>query len=223
MAEQYHVVVKHNKLINNTRYNLSLQEQKIIMYLIAHIKPGDTELHTVLFSIQEFCKLLEIKEPKGHYKDLKRYTEGLLSKSFTIEDDKKLLTINWVEFVEVEKESGIIQLKLNHKLTPYLLDLRNNFTSYELYYILRFKSKYSIRLFEILKSAEYKRGFEMDINTIQNLLGSKYTRFVDFKRKVIEIAVKEINRETDLNVTVEYIKVGRAYKKIKFYIKNKYT
>ncbi len=36
-------VVKSNDLIQKSRFNLSLQEQKIILYLISKVKPEDTE------------------------------------------------------------------------------------------------------------------------------------------------------------------------------------
>lgn len=220
MVESQHLVVKHNKLVNNTRYNLSMQEQKIILYLIASIKPDATELEPVQFSIIDFCNLAEIKEPKGHYTDIKRYCDGLLSKRFSIEDEDKILCLNWMSFVEVSKNSGTVEMQLNSKLIPYLLNIRNNFTKYELYYILRFKSKYSIRLYELFKSYEFTRKVEIDIDDLQKMLDSNYERFYDFKRKVIEVALREINKETDINVDVEYIKQGRSYKKIKFTIKN---
>lgn len=74
----------------------------------------------------------------------------------------------------------------------------------------------------LFKSYEYIKHLETDINDLQERLQYNYNRFVYFKRYIVEPALKEINRETDLNVTVEYIKVGKTYKKIKFYIKNKY-
>ena len=42
--ERNQLVVKHNSLIQKTRYSLSTQQQKIILYLISKIKPDDDEL-----------------------------------------------------------------------------------------------------------------------------------------------------------------------------------
>lgn len=211
------VVVKHNDLVNKTRFNLTLQEQRIILYLISKIKPQDKEFTDYEFSVLEFCELVGIECPKGSYTKLKKTLVSLKNKSFLLEDEKTIRTVDWISKAVIEKDSGIIKIRLDEDLKPYLIDLKNNFTKYELYYILSFKSQYSIRLYELLKANEFKKKFEIDIDQLQEQLQCKYD-FYDFKRKVIEIALKEINRETELKVEVEYIKVGRAYKKIKFYI-----
>ena len=46
-------------------------------------------------------------------------------------------------------------VKLDNDMRPYLLNLKANYTSYELVYTLHFKSKYSIRLYEIVRSFQY--------------------------------------------------------------------
>ena len=50
-----------------------------------------------------------------------------------------------------------------------------------------------------------------------------YKLFGDFKRRVIEPAVTEINEKTDIYVTYELFKDGKAYVGIEFYISNKST
>ncbi len=219
LDDRFNLVVKHNDLVSKTRFNLSLQEQKIILYLISKIKPTDVELQEYDFNIKEFCELIGVENPKGSYTKLKKTLIDLKNKSFMLEDEKTIRTVDWISKAIIVKDSGVIKIKLDEDLKPYLINLKNNFTRYELYYILNFKSQYSIRLYELMKSYEFKKSIEIDIDILQEKLQSNYTRFVDFKKYVIEIAVKEINRETDINVDVEYIKEGRAYKKIKFYIK----
>ncbi len=172
------------------------------------------------FNILEFCELIGVEQPKGSYTKLKRTLLDLKNKSFMLEDEKTIRTVDWISKAIIEKDSGIVKIKLDEDLKPYLIDLKNNFTRYELYYILNFKSQYSIRLYELMKSYEFKKSIEIEIDELQEKLQSNYARFVDFKRYVIEMALQEINRETDIEVDVEYIKESRSYKRIKFYIKN---
>ena len=54
-------VVKSNDLIQKSRFDLSLQEQKIILYLISQITPYDEEFKLYEFSITDFCKILAIR------------------------------------------------------------------------------------------------------------------------------------------------------------------
>ncbi len=221
--EKYYTIVKQNDLIQRSRFNLTLQEQKILLYIISKIKPTDTELLDYELNIIDFCNVIDIDYKNGAYTKIKKVLKNLADKSFWLNiDEKNELLIRWFSHIHLQKDVGVVNVKLHDELKPYLLQLKEHFTYYELYYILNFRSKYSVQLYELFKSYEYIKSLENDINNLQETLQCNYTRFVDFKRYVVEPALKEINRETDLNVTVEYIKVGRAYKKIKFYIKNKY-
>ena len=58
-------------------------------------------------------------------------------------------------------------------------------------------------------------------NDLQKLLGSHYDKFADFRRYVIETALREINEYSDIVAKYEPIKEGRSYKYINFYIKKK--
>ena len=51
-------VTKANELIQKSRFSLSLQQQKIMLYLISQISPYDEEFKLYTFSITEFCKVL---------------------------------------------------------------------------------------------------------------------------------------------------------------------
>lgn len=219
---RFQLVVKHNDLIQKSRFNLSLQEQRVILFLISKIKPTDDNLKEYEFNILDFCEVAGIKEPRGSYDSIKKVLLSLYRKGFELENEKKWVAINWIIKPQIDKSSGVIKLKLDEDLMPFLLDLKNNFTAYELYSILNFKSKYSVQIYEILKSNEFKKQFETSVEDLQFKLNSKYDRFYDFKKRVIEPAVKEINEQTELNINVSYIKNGRTYEYIKFIIKNKF-
>jgi plasmid replication initiation protein len=84
------------------------------------------------------------------------------------------------------------------------------------------KSQYSIRLYELLKSYEHKNNLTIGIEEVKRMLSAEiYNRHQDFRRKVIELAIKEINALTDIAVAYEFIKEGRKYAKVAFYIRLK--
>ncbi len=219
--DRFQLVVKHNDLIHKSRFNLSLQEQRIILYLISKIKPDDSSLKSYEFDIQSFCEIIGI-EASGNYSAIKKVLLSLYRKGFELESETSWRPVNWITKPIVYKQSGIVSLKLDEDLMPFLLDLKNNFTAYELYSILNFKSKYSVQLYELLKSNEFKRVFQFKIDMLQSQLSSNYERFFDFKRRVIEPSLIEINEQTELDVSVDYIRTGRSFTEIKFIIKNKF-
>ena len=217
-------VVKSNDLIQRSRYQLSTVEQKIILYLISKIKPDDDNLKLYDFQIKDFCEICGIDEKNGgNYIMLKHLLKDLADKSVwvTLTDGRETV-VRWVERPYIDKKSGKIQIKLDELMKPYLSELQKQFTKYNLYFILAMKSKYSLRLYEILKSHENMGGCEYDLAQLKKMLfAENYTYLKDFKKIVMDISMREINNFGDITVTHEFIKQGRAFSKIKFAIKPK--
>ena len=86
------------------------------------------------------------------------------------------------------------------------------------------RSKYSPRIYEILKCNEFKKqGYiEIEVDELRKLLKTEniYPRYNDFKRKVIEQSKKELDNLTDIKFDFEEIKTGRKITSIRFYIKS---
>lgn len=217
-------VVKSNELIQKSRFQLSLQEQKIILYMISKIKPDDDIFTEQEFNILEFCKVCGIEPNSGkNYKNVKDAIKTLADKSVWITQETGSETlVRWINKAWINQKSGIIKIRLDDDMKPYLLQLQERFTSYELLYTLAMKSQYSIRLYELLKSYEYRHRKIFEIEDLKRILSAdNYNRFPDFKRKVLDISMREINDLSDLTVTYEIIKEGRRYAKLDFSIKLK--
>lgn len=221
--ERGYSVVKSNELIQRTRYDLTVIEQKIVLRLIQMIKPDDKEFQTYYFSIKDFCDLCGFDNRSGGiYTLIKTSLKNLRDKSFWMRQGNKEVLCAWVSKASIEDNSGIVEIRLDEDLKPYLLELQKNFTVYSLYYILAMKSKYAIRLYELLKSYEYKGKFEIDIDELKiNLSATTYDRWVDLKRFVIEKSIFEINKYSDLNVRYLFKKKGRMVKYLIFIISHK--
>lgn len=221
---QNYKVVKSNDLIQKSRYELSLQEYKIVLYLISKIKPEDIDLEMHTFKILDFCKICGLELYNGkNYKNIKNTLRTLSDKSFWImlEDGSETL-FRWIQTMNMNKKSGIIKIELGTGIAPYLLQLKNRYTSYELLHTLAMKSQYSIRLYELLKSYEYQHKKVFNIDELKKTLAAEnYELFGDFKRKVLDISMREINSLSDLNITYKPIKESRRYAEIEFTMKIK--
>jgi plasmid replication initiation protein len=217
-------VVKHNHLIQQSRHNLSTQEQKIILYLITKIKPEDTDLYLYDFLIKDFCEICGIDGTSGkNHADLKDTIKKMADKSIWIKlDNGKETLLRWIEKPYIDEKSGKIEIKLDKDMKPYLLELKQHFTTYSLYFTLAMKSKYSIRIYELLKSYQNMKQIEFEIEQLKQILSAeKYELFGDFKRKVLDISIREINELSDIFIKCEIEKKGRKFHKIKFLIKPK--
>jgi len=217
-------IVKDNQIIQKSRYELSAQEQKIILYLISKIKPGDSEFNLYEFKIVDFCEVCGIDKENGkNYINLKRTIKELADKSIwvTLENGKETI-IRWIERPYIDKKNGTIEIKLDELMRPYLLQLKERFTAYNLYFTLAMKGKYSIRIYEILKSYENLLGWTFELDDLKRQLNAeKYTMYKDFRVNVLDVALDEINAFSDITVTYTIEKKGRKVDKIKFKIKPK--
>ena len=138
--------------------------------------------------------------------------------------------VAWFSHAKYVEGKGVINISFHKSLKPYLLQLKSRFTQYKINSIVKFKSSYSIRFYELLKSYEYLgngEGFyrEFSLAELKGFLGvdeGEYKNFGHLKCRIIEPSVKEINSYSDIFISsVEYIKEGRAIQKIKFIVEPK--
>ena len=221
LDERFQKVVKANALIQKSRFSLSTQEQKIILYLITKIKPCDEDFKLYEFSIFDFCHVCGIHDESGKtYADLKKSLQKLSDKSIwiTLEDGRQTL-LRWIERPFIEPNKGVVQIKLDNLMKPFLLKLQDNFTQYTLFYTLAMRSKYSIRIYELLKSYQHKGLYECGIEDFKKqIYAEAYKQHADFKRYVVETAIREMNEFSDLNVSHSFEKTGRKFTKIIFFV-----
>ena len=222
-------VRKSNELIQRARYKLSLPGQKILLYLISRIPDNATDFKPMVFSIPEFCQVCDIEAEGGNYKMLEDALSDLLTDSarvwITLQSGERV-PIMWIEKPRVDPNTGKLMVKLDDDMRPYLLNLKGHWTHYELIYTLRFRSKYSIRLYELLKSYHYRdyqpRIQVLSVDDLRAILDAEnYVRYCDFNARVLKPAVAEITRFTDRNLDVREIKSGRKVLEVEFTISAK--
>lgn len=221
-------VRKSNELIQKSRFDLSLQQQKIVLFLISQISPYDEAFKTYEFNINEFCKIcgIDLKGGKS-YVELKEHIQTIASKNIWIKTDEETESlVRWIEKPRIKTKSGIIEIKLDEDLKPYLLQLRENFTQYDLIFTLSFKSKYTIRLYELIKSIHYNElnDFTKDypIEELKKLLNAEtYTKYQHFKERVLMPSVEEINKMSDKKISFTPIKSGRKITHIRLTVGTK--
>lgn len=218
---QQHIVVKSNDLIRKTRCNLSAEEQKIILYALSKISKDDVDLHDMTFDVLEFSRLCGLEGQT--YARIKDSLTKLQSKPFWIEMSNGVKTyVNWFSKVHMKHYSGKVTIKFHDDLAPYILQPKNEFTSFSIYPILAMESKYSIRLYELLKSYEAIGDWWFTVEDFQKKLdATNYQLFGNLKQKVIDVSVKEINLYSDLDVSWQPVKEGRKVTKIQFHISHK--
>lgn len=212
-------VVKSNELIQRSRYQLSLLEQKIVLFFISKIRPEDAAFTEYEFPLRDLCNLMGISHNPKNYQNFKDAIQDLADKSFWVETEKADMLCRWVTDAKIIKGDSVIKIRLDDKLKPYLLQLQQQFTSFALEYVLLMKNKYSIRIYELLKSYQYVHSYTFELEDFKaRIQSAKYSTYKDFRVNILEPAIHEINEYTDIDVEVFPIRDGRSIKFLEFSI-----
>ena len=227
---QNYYVVKSNELIQKARYSMTVQQQKLILFAISKIKKNDLPDQEYELSIDEICSVcgLELDTGGTYYKRIKDDLLKLTTRIWVKFPDRSEGTVSWLSDAYIMPLSGTVTVKFHERMTPFLFELQNRYTQYQLSEVLVFKGKYSIRLYELLRSFltqdELRDGREKEVSftvsELKELLSAEnYELWNDFNRFVLKKAVDEINQCSDLiRISYDTYKRGKQVPKVNFII-----
>lgn len=219
------LVVKTNQL-NSALQNLSLPEIRIVQLAIVDARETNTGLTTdkpLRIDALRYAEMFETTRQNG-YKRMKEAEETLFNRRFSyIDDDGKVVKSRWIQQVRYLDEEGAIELVFTLAVVNGISRIdgaEDFFTSYLLEQTASMDSIYSVRLYELLvqwKAARQTPMFELE--KFRDQLGvevSEYKAMCDFKKRVLQVAINEINEKSDIKISYEQIKKGRSIAGFKF-------
>ena len=217
-------IVKSNSLVE-ARYRLSLQESHVIYWLLTQIRHDDEDFKPHQMSIVEFSKMIGV-EVDNQYSKLRDVTQNLMRRILNIYEPEKneWLQVAWLSSARYQGKKGIVILKFDPDLKPYLLKLQSHFTKIDLVDTMKLKSVHSIRMFELLLQYLIIGNRKITIEDLRFLCGIQQKEYIGYnmlKRKVIDRAKTEINAKTDYEIDYTEIKESRKVVAIDWTIKKK--
>lgn len=221
------LVIKSNRLIQDFKNDLSKTEIRIINMIISNIESPlyDEQFNMMTFHITDFYKMLGWNEVGGgDYSRLKNLLRNLSNKSSNyIQIGEKETIVRWIEKPYFHKRTGTVELKLDDDLKPFLLQV-SGYIKANLKYYFEMDSKYSIKIYELLKSWEGCKKKEFEIYDFRSKIDAEqksYENFGKFHQGVLRPSIEEINKVTDLQIDYETIAAGRKITHIIFHINHK--
>ena len=225
------LVVKDNALINAS-YNLEVTEQRLILLAIINAREtgnGITADSKLEIHASDYASRFDISK-EGAYWALKNAVNNLFERQFSFKEaDKKgnigTVKSRWVSRVKYIDSTATLEITFAPDVVPLITRLEQHFTSYQLKQVAHLKSKYAIRLYELLIAwREVGKTPQIDRQDFRNKIGvedNEYIAMNDFKKRVLEPAIKQINEHTDITVKVEQHKTGRTISGFSFKFKQK--
>ena len=224
------LIVKDNALINAS-YSLELTEQRIILLAILKARENKTPHNQELIvTAQSYITAFNVHRNTA-YKTLKTACDNLFDRRFSYQrysDKGKVEQVKsrWVQSVVYAESDSYIKIKFADEVLPLITMLEKHFTSYELQQVASLKSVHAIRLYELLIQYRTVGKVEMSLSDLRLKLGineSEYPRMDNFKARVLDIGIQQINEHSDITAKYEQVKTGRTIVGFKFSFKQKAT
>lgn len=225
-SKEYLVI--QNRLLNAIT-DLTLNERRLILFLSPIVRrevSKNSTNRTFSVCVRDFADHYNI-ESNGCYTQLKNISKSLLNKSFFYWDwDNNCCSniesgVAWVSNCKYIEKEGRIALRLDDDVIYMLtvFDKHNPFTKVQLQAIVNLGT-YGIILYLLISSC-LNQSIKQKIYTIEFMREQfncidKYPVFTDFKRHVIQTAIKEIEKSTTLRISFEPVKTGRKTTAVKF-------
>jgi plasmid replication initiation protein len=221
MKNEKHTVVKANALIEG-RKTFSLLEMKLLLTVISQIKKEDKDFERYRVNIQEFQKATNVKGKV--YEQIRNTANTLKGKNIELETETGHHQTSYFSDIFTYKNQGYIDCYISPFLKPYLLDLisRGNFTIYDIRNVINCKSVHSIRIYQLLKQYEKLGSRTITVEDLKFILGldpGQYTRWANFKARILESAKRELKKHSDIYFEYETKRRGRKIHSITFHIK----
>ena len=218
--------IRQHNAITTARYEMTACEMDIVFYLLSLLRKEDRIGTYYQVKVKD---LQNLTGRQWNYQQFLEATSALRGREYVFEDNKRLLQVGLLASAEYIKGEGVIELEISEKIRPYLIDLKRNFTSFRLQAAFSLSSKYAKRIYQIAsqwKDKSESRIFKIhDLKVMLTLKDPKgieseqYSKVSMFQKFVLDVAVRQINQHTDLHISYELIKKGRAFESIRFLIR----
>ena len=226
------LVVKDNALINAS-YNLELTEQRLILLSIIRAREtgqGISSDSKLEIHASDYASRFDVTK-EAAYNALKNAVNNLFERKFSFKEIHKdtnkeiVVKSRWVSRIAYVDDLATLEITFAPDVVPLITRLEKHFTSYQLKQVAQLTSKYAIRLYEfliawrdvgktpVISLSEFREKLGLDIN--------EYQKMVNFKSRVLEPAIKQINELTDIHVKYEQYKTGRSISGLSFTFKHK--
>lgn len=226
------LVVKSNRIIEAS-YRLTLNEQRIILYSISRAREEQKGLFPnlpITITAELFARQFIAINKERVYSQLREAMDALYDRSVTYHDTDpetslpRVKTTRWLSEKAYIDGAGRIQVIFAPSVIEHIARLESEFTSYQLDKVGNMTSAHAIRIYELLAQYREIGSRELELKWLRESLQfdpSEYKLTSNLRDKVLDVAVEQINKHSDLLVSYKPKKTGRSITSFVFKIKSK--
>lgn len=209
-------------------YSLSVAEHRLLLACFAQIGKKATDKRLYRVYAHKIAALAKIS-PQDAYRDAAIAVERLYERSIEVfegpngDAPPKKRKFRWIQEAVYAEGEGYVDIRLSTSILPFVNNLLEQYTVYNMQDVAQMTSQYGIRVYELLVQWQRRGHREVDVEWLRRALGvnEKYPNFKDFRRWVISQAVKQVNEHSPLDVSWEERKTGRRITHVTFHFAEK--
>jgi plasmid replication initiation protein len=210
-----------NSLVESS-YKMSVPAKRVMLLLLSKIHPAQQDVTTkITIQARDYSEKTGLSFAQS-YRDIKNGCRELMKTIITMKDleaktTEECVVVSWMKHHENE---GWLEATFSLWIMPHIHRMtRLGYTTIAVNEAIKFKSFNTIRLYEILMQWDStgKRFISIeDLRHAFQIPPKSYAAFRDFRVKVIDPSVKEINEKTSWEITWEAIKTGKKITSVRF-------
>ncbi len=240
------MITKSNTLIE-AGYDLTFAEHDLMTLAVNKLHKEKTGGKQVMISAKEFAAANNVSDNYAYqtlkeaantlgnkklkftlYLDLTRHTEKEEDKLTVIKPNHSHFTTlraeyNWLQGISYQDQLGYIILHFSDPLA-FLIERTNEaYTKYDYVKTIEFTGCSSKRLYELVKKwQDIRKVPAMSVFEWKEFFGvvDKYPQISEFKRRVLEPAIEQINKQGEFKLTLRTTKTGRSISHFEIAIKS---
>ena len=194
----------------------------LMAFIMKHIKVTDQSnfvgkqnkiIHSSLGVLTRFIPQISPAELLALLEDFCNRT--LLTQKFGVTGEiEELEATTFISAYAYRHESKQITLEVSYRLIPFILYIKQQYIGERWKYSASFTSSYSTLIYDIIltsfdKNTQSIRFTLADIKSLLGIVGGTYAIYSNFKRKVLSIAIGEINLKSDIYIDLYEYKLKR--------------
>lgn len=219
------LVVKDNALIEAS-HKLTEIEQRLVLLAVLKARGHCDKVEQLrgqelIIHADEYAQTFGSTR-QGSYKALKQAVLGLFRaewgyKYINAKGNKVVRYERFTQSAEYIEKEATVSFRFSDAIIPMLVELERCFTTYEVEQIAKLSSGYAMRLYEFfMQYFDKKSGRGVldisleDLRFRLGLLPNEYERMGNFKSRVLDYSISEINKHTNLIASYSQKKNGRS-------------
>lgn len=207
------IVAKSNSFsMAKLSQGLTLCQTQLLMYAIFATQKKQDNIECE-FKKSDFEKQFNLKQLRTNVAD--KDAQRLVSLSFSTQDLENEKFAYYTIFQYIKYDRGIFKFKWSDVMIPHILDLKERYIITDFEITSKFTSAFSWSLYDFIK-ANYGKWFislskEATLRLFNVEEKKSYTNHTGiFKKNVLDIAIAELNKHTELSVSYEEKRQGRS-------------